>query len=211
MREIWKPLPDEPLYEASNLGNVRSWNGLGAHAGKRQKEPRLLAQREGPNTYLQVELRSRTRYVHRLVLLAFRGEPPPGHEAAHLNGKRQDNRIRNLKWCTHRENQLHKRAHRTNAHKLTEEQVRAILRSPLSGAEVGRLYGISKTTVSRIRRGLVWGHVREVQPARAPRLSADDVREIRRSKKSHEQLSARYGVSARHIRYIRERRRWRNV
>lgn len=43
---------------------------------------------------------------------------------------------------------------------LTEEQVRAIRSSQLSGAELGRRYGVSKNMACRIKCGLAWGHVK---------------------------------------------------
>lgn len=42
--------------------------------------------------------------VHRLVLEAFVGLAPNGFECAHLNNKKDDNRLENLKWVTKSEN-----------------------------------------------------------------------------------------------------------
>lgn len=42
--------------------------------------------------------------VHRLVLLAFRGEPKKGEEARHLNDQREDARLENLEWGSRSEN-----------------------------------------------------------------------------------------------------------
>src|SRR5690606_17793610 len=52
--------------------------------------------------------------VHRLVLKAFDGPPPRGHEALHANGVRDDNRLENLSWGTHSENQLDQVDHGTH-------------------------------------------------------------------------------------------------
>jgi hypothetical protein len=43
-------------------------------------------------------------YVHILVLEAFVSPRPPGMETCHRNGDRKDNRLSNLRWCTHKEN-----------------------------------------------------------------------------------------------------------
>jgi hypothetical protein len=52
--------------------------------------------------------------VHRLVLLAFRGEPPtPHHECAHWNGDPSDNSIGNLRWATKVENHADRWRHGT--------------------------------------------------------------------------------------------------
>lgn len=43
--------------------------------------------------------------------------------------------------------------------KLTQEQVLEIRSSDLSGAELGRKYGISKAMACRIKRGNAWTHI----------------------------------------------------
>lgn len=48
--------------------------------------------------------RDRERRVHRLVILAFHGNPPsPGHTPDHINRDRTDNRAENLRWATPKE------------------------------------------------------------------------------------------------------------
>lgn len=74
---------------------------------------RLKARPTGDYGYLDVQLygdgRSYHRLVHRLVLFAFVGNPPPGHEAFHKNNDPSDNRLSNLRWGTKSENQQHRR------------------------------------------------------------------------------------------------------
>lgn len=51
---------------------------------------------------------------------------------------------------------------RNAASKLTEEQVRFIkqeLSSGVSGAELSRVFSVSETTISYIKRGKTWTHV----------------------------------------------------
>lgn len=65
--------------------------------------------------------KSHTQGVHRLVLMTFAG-PPEGRQGAHINGKRGDNRIENLRWATPKENTLDKLDHGTWFHSTTISQ-----------------------------------------------------------------------------------------
>lgn len=46
------------------------------------------------------------RYVHRLVLSAFKPKPEGKNFVNHINGNKHDNRLINLEWSTNRENLL---------------------------------------------------------------------------------------------------------
>ena len=110
--EEWRPVPGfEGLYEASNLGRIRS--------------PRVvLKQRLNNMGYPVVELskggRSRENLVHRHVLKAFCGGPPTGHECRHLNGIPTDNRIENLVWGSRSENTVDQIIHGTHRNSRKE-------------------------------------------------------------------------------------------
>jgi hypothetical protein len=104
--EEWRPIPGfEGLYEASNLGRIRS-------------PRRILKQRLNNMGYPVVELskngRSRESLVHRQVIKAFQGDPPPGMECRHLNGVSIDNRIENLAWGSRSENTADQVVHGTH-------------------------------------------------------------------------------------------------
>jgi hypothetical protein len=94
--ELWLPVPGFDHYEVSNQGRVRSHRRGGG---------RIL--RPGPSNYghLSVVLgRGNTRMVHQLVLFAFVGPRPPGHDARHIDGDPANNRLENLCWGTRSEN-----------------------------------------------------------------------------------------------------------
>jgi len=105
-KKIWKPVDGyEGSYEVSNKGRVRL-----ARNGKVYKKGYILNGRIDKRFgYRYVDLYdgngNAKRYsTHRLVLLAFVGQCPKGMESRHLNDIKTDNRLRNLKWGTRKEN-----------------------------------------------------------------------------------------------------------
>jgi hypothetical protein len=111
--EIWRPVPNEPLLEASSFGRVRSldylvrlpnggtrttrlkptygyWNKPSADSGHRRKH---------------VMFRRRIYRVARLVCMAFHGLPPVGKPLTlHEDEDTANNRPRNVYWGSQREN-----------------------------------------------------------------------------------------------------------
>lgn len=108
--EVWKPaLGYEGLYCVSNLGRVKMLDRtVIANKSTRVIKEHIIRQVETTKGYLHVDLwinNKQTRVaVHRLVLLAFYGEPETRKECNHKNENRKDNRVENLEWLTHREN-----------------------------------------------------------------------------------------------------------
>lgn len=79
-------------------------------------------------------------------------------------------------------------------------------------AAVAERLGVSLSTVSRVRRGAVWGALPGAKGRRrATKLTEGDVRAIRQSNDSNKELAARYGVTAPNIHAIRQHRTWRHV
>jgi hypothetical protein len=107
----WRPVAGyEGHYEVSNLGEVRSLERkvISHDDGRIRTFKARILRPELRHGYHVVNLSKdgdRAKfYVHRLVLLAFRGEPEPGAECCHCNGIRDDNRLQNLRWDTHLSN-----------------------------------------------------------------------------------------------------------
>ena len=103
MKENWKDvLGYEGLYQASNLGRIRSLNY------NREGKIKILKPVKAKNGYLRVNLykdgKLKHYSVHRLVWEAFNGKIPEGYEINHINEIKTDNRLENLNLMTPKQN-----------------------------------------------------------------------------------------------------------
>lgn len=110
MKEIWRNIPDNPNYQASNLGNIRSvdrkvWNGK----GYKEHKGRVLRQGISKKGYKTITGHDGlpSQQVHRLVAMAFIPNPLGKPQVNHIDGNKENNRVDNLEWCTNGENQIH--------------------------------------------------------------------------------------------------------
>lgn len=161
--ETWKPVPEHPDYEVSDLGRVRSWKN---NRHGRAREPRLLKPSRRNRGYVAVNLdTSCVRFIHHLVLEAFIGPRPKGTECAHFNGVVDDNRLTNLRWATPLENGRDNarlgvsKGERHGSSKLTEAAVRDIRSSGERTAVLAARYGVAFGTVCAARARRSWVHV----------------------------------------------------
>ena len=101
--EIWKDIVGyEGLYQVSNLGRVKSLNYK--HSDK-EKIRKLAIDKYGyPIVTLYNENKGKTHTIHRLVAEAFIDNSNNNPCIDHINTDRTDNRVCNLKWVTHKEN-----------------------------------------------------------------------------------------------------------
>ena len=98
--EIWKDIEGlEGLYQVSNLGNVRSLNFR--QSGMPHNLSLRIRKRDG---YVTVNLRNKTRIVHRLVAQAFIPNPKDLPQVNHKDEDKTNNCVNNLEWCTCKEN-----------------------------------------------------------------------------------------------------------
>jgi hypothetical protein len=123
--EFWMPVAEAPTYDVSTWGRVRLGDLL-IESWPNKKGYHLVS--------LEIEGRHQLRYVHRLVLMAFVG-PGPGRLANHDDGRKGNNRLRNLCWTTPSGNMRHAWATglmpRTRAQRATCRYGHP--RTPLSG------------------------------------------------------------------------------
>lgn len=163
VKEVWKPIPFLPNYEASNLGRIRH---------KLLKNIRKFELNTAG--YFRVTVRVSNKklvkyLVHRCVAAAFLGWPPkPGLQINHKDKNKTNNHVSNLEWVTARHNSLHRSRFKLFKHygksikdgkKLTRLQVvdfKLDLAKGLSNKELSKKYKVSISMVSKIRNGHCW-------------------------------------------------------
>lgn len=169
----WKDVRGyEGLYQVSNDGLVKSLK-----ARNKWNANRLLIPHSHHQGYLGIRLSRdgevKEFRIHRLVMIAFIGEPPfENAEVNHKNGDKADNRIENLEWCTAKQNTQHAgevlgvRATypgEANGHsRLTAADVTRIRQLWMSGStqvEIAGLYQTTQSHIGRIVRREAWKNV----------------------------------------------------
>lgn len=175
MLETWKPIPDYPYHEVSDLGRVRSIDRtfvMGSPWGTPRNVTRKGMVLKTPKTsdgYTAVCIRykngkPRNIKVHVLVLRAFIGPCPPGMECCHEDGDRTNNRLENLRWDTDKANMADRTRHGRHAKGtesvrsvLSEDDVREIRQKLAKGDRsmnsIGKDYGVHAATIRDIRDG----------------------------------------------------------
>ena len=165
MEVEWRPVPVPEFsraYLVSNFGEiVRVLRAQGTKTGT------IKQQINKKTKYCLVKLCSdgvtKTFTVHRLVCMAFHGNPPTElHEVAHNDGVRNNNISSNLRWVTRKENSKDRIAHGTflagekspNA-KLSAKNVldiRSAVAARERRVEIAKRFGIHRSYVNAIAR-----------------------------------------------------------
>lgn len=176
MKEVWKQAKGIQFYQVSSYGRVRN------------KDKKILSQRNSKDGYKRVQMARKTKSVHRLVLEAFKPKPENKTQCNHIDGNKQNNHIDNLEWVTDYENKLHyfklkgfhhdpnkpKRKrynyNRTGMYKnnsggfkLTPNDVIRIRRLVANGVRMRKIaihYGVSKPTICEISKGKKWKRIK---------------------------------------------------
>lgn len=171
MNEWWVPVFGFGGYEVSTMGRVRRIAaGRGARVGLILKT--IIGTTGYPQLNLHVVGQGRVGRVfpkvHRIVMLSFYGPPLPGLVVNHKDGDKTNNRLDNLEYVTRSANSKHAslRGMLTTARgcshrnaKLTPNQVRGIRSSSHSNADLGAIFGVHASAISRIRSGAAYADV----------------------------------------------------
>jgi hypothetical protein len=109
--EVWRDIPGyEGRYQVSNMGRVRSLDHKVRVVAKgvdtfRRSPGKVLRPGRCQSGHMSVAIgKGNSRPVHQLVLHAFVGPTPEGHEVLHLNHVPSDNRLEKLRYGTRSEN-----------------------------------------------------------------------------------------------------------
>ena len=98
INEIWKKIEGHPRYMVSNMGRVLclNWNRTG-----KKRICKFSVKFDG---YLLVSIDGKMMLAHRIVAQSFIPNPENKPCIDHINTIRTDNRVENLRWVTHKEN-----------------------------------------------------------------------------------------------------------
>ena len=148
MEEIWKTITDFENYEVSNLGNIKSLY------------KNIILKPQFGTYYLHVSLyknkKCYNKDIHVIVAKMFIPNLGNLPEVNHIDGKKHNNNVINLEWCTKSDNEKH--AYRTglrsangeknNQSKLTDKEVKEIkeLKGKIKGSEVAEMYNIDRSS-----------------------------------------------------------------
>ena len=167
--EEWRPIPGyESLYSVSSEGRVRR-----EKAGWNTFPGKILQPKINRDGYVQLVLTKAghqySRTMHQLVAAAFIGPCPSGCEVNHKDGLKTNNHPTNLEYVTNLANNEHAvrtglrgdgKGERNQQARLTRAQaleIRARLASGERGIDLAAEFGVSRSTVSLIHLGRIWG------------------------------------------------------
>ncbi|OUQ22164.1 hypothetical protein B5E80_15305 [Flavonifractor sp. An135] len=164
--EVWKDIPGyEGRYQASTYGRIRSVDREITQIGRwgrpftRKLKGRVLrpaATKKDPHLYVILGHGANGSTVHSLVARTFLGPPCEGEEVRHLDGDAANNRVENLAYGSRTDNILDVFRINRSWRKLSLQDMREIkhrLDAGETGASVARSFGVSATTISRVKLG----------------------------------------------------------
>lgn len=163
----------EGRYEASTEGRIFSIGRvqIRRNGSRFTVRPKEINGRRHPNGYLMVTLsldgKQTDHLVHRLVALAFLGEPPKCRpQVAHYDGNKRNNSLPNLRYVDCQENAEDgrrlgemKTGELCHFAKLTEEQVRWIRSATGTQNAIAEQFGVSDSLIGLIKRRVIWKHL----------------------------------------------------
>ena len=146
--EIWKGVKGYSNYQVSNLGRIKSLNGGGdkilkdriTHSGYN----RVCLYKNGDANHLM---------VHRIVCQEFIRNTHNKKTVNHKNLNKVDNRVENLEWMTHKENNQHAIDNGKNKKHTTVIKLSDTVEIYHSIIDASKATGICRKAISNCIRG----------------------------------------------------------
>lgn len=176
MEEVeFRDIPGFPGYRAGSDGSIwscrRGWRNLRKGLPAPWKKMSVFIDRAGysvSSCMVRSDGTTCTRFVHKLVCLAFHGEQPDGTECCHNDGDKTNNCASNLRWDTPQAND-----HDLVIHGTMRRAYRPPVFNAATAAEVRRQYeagrtsygklaahyGVAVQTIQAIIKRKTWRHV----------------------------------------------------
>ncbi len=166
--ENWLPVVGyEELYLVSDLGRVKSLDRINSLG--RSYKGKVLSHIVGPHGYHTINVcrngEQKPKLVHRLVLAAFVGPAPVGHQCCHKNDIKADNALANLRWDTPASNSAdalrNGKKYVGEAHlgaKLCNVDIHLIrgLATSVTQRQIADWFGVHKNTIYKIVNRKSW-------------------------------------------------------
>lgn len=178
MKEIFKDIEGyENLYQVSNTGKIKSLLN---------NKNQIMKQSIHSCGYYKITLlkdkKYHTKYVHRLVAIAFVPNPDNKSQVNHIDGNKLNNNVSNLEWVTPSENQLHaiklhlrEPSPMTNKKGILNHNSKPIIQLTLDGrfvkcwdciSDAAKYYGVNPTNISnavcgrhKTSNGFLWRYI----------------------------------------------------
>ena len=133
------------------------------------KSKRVLKAQKNGKGYLRVSISGRLEFVHRLVAQKYIPNPENKPQVNHKDGNKLNNHYANLEWVTNYENRqhacemgLHPYGENAPNAKLTLKDVEFIRSSDFTSKELAKMFNVSYSQITSIRRGIGWKIVEKI-------------------------------------------------
>lgn len=117
------------------------------------------------NGYVQVKIKQKRYYAHRIVWMMHYGEIPVGFEIDHINHNRQDNRIENLRIVSRKQNRMNSSMYSNNSSgfngvRWCNDRMKWIATIRANGKEknLGRFDSFGDAVLARVRANISYGY-----------------------------------------------------
>jgi hypothetical protein len=130
--EEWKVIPGFANYESSNLGNIRN---------KNNKRPLKGSKKDGYVKYNMIDDNGKQmgKFGHRIIAIVWIKNSENKPTVDHINNKRDDNRVKNLRWATFKE-----QSHNKDYININNNNSRGIWRCDLNTGTKIKFYKTNK-------------------------------------------------------------------